>query len=88
MNRDEIIKLAHHAGIVFRMGSADVTPEKLERFLALSKRRTRGWLWFWLRPEGCEHRSGLNLTLPGNGIVLTLYTQRFKRRFRFMWSKE
>jgi len=50
--------------------------------------RTRGWLWFWLRPEGCEYRSGLNLTLPGNGFVLTLCTKRFKRRFRFMWSKE
>jgi len=42
MNKDEIIELAHHAGIVFRLGNEDVTPEKLEQFLALAQRCTRG----------------------------------------------
>jgi hypothetical protein len=97
MNRDDIIRLAEQAGIVFRLTSTDITVEKLERFLALAQGpRTRGFLWFWLRPEGCEYKTGLNLTLPGNGFVLTLYTQRFKYRFRyrrdikprFLWSRE
>lgn len=87
MNRDEIIQLAEQAGIVFRLTSTDVTVEKLERFLALVHApRTRGFLWFWLRPEGGKHRPGLNLTLPGDGFILTLYTRRFKYRFRFRWA--
>jgi hypothetical protein len=49
-------------------------------------KKTRGFLWFWLRPEGGIHKPGLNLTLPGNGFVLTLYTQRSKYRFRFRWG--
>ena len=97
MNRDGVIRLAEQSGIVFRMGNTDVTVEKLERFLELAQApRTRGFLWFWLRPEGCEYKTGLNLTLTGNGFVLTLYTQRSKYRFRyrkdikprFLWSKE
>jgi hypothetical protein len=97
VDRDNIIRLAEQSGIVFRLTGTDVTVEKLERFLALAQApRTRGFLWFWLRPEGGELRSGLNLTLTGNGFVLTLYTQRFKYRFRyrrdikpkFLWSKE
>jgi len=58
--------------------------------------KTRGFLWFWLRPEGGFHRQGFNLTPLPNGFVLTLYTQRFKYRFRFrrgikpnfLWGKE
>ena len=49
-------------------------------------KKTRGFLWFWLRPEGGIHKPGLNLTLPGNGFVLTLYTQRSKYRLRFRWG--
>ena len=87
MTRDEIIRLAEQAGIVFRLTSTDVTVEKLQRFLELAQApRTRGFLWFWLRPEGGVHKPGLNLTLPGNGFVLTLYTQRSKYRLRFRWG--
>lgn len=97
MTSDDIIRLAEQSGIVFRLTSTDVTVEKLERFLALAQApRTRGFLWFWLRPEGCELRSGLNLTLTGNGFVLGLLVRDRKYRFRyrkdikprFLWSSE
>ena len=97
MTRDDIIRLAHQAGIVFRMGNTDVTVEKLERFLSLTQApRTRGFLWFWLRPEGGEYRQGFNLTILHNGFVLGLLVRDRKYRFRFrrgikpkfLWSKE
>lgn len=98
VNREEVIRLAERAEIVFRLTSTDVTVEKLQRFLELAQAsRTRGFLWFWLRPEGAMPKPGLNLTVPGiNGFVLTLYTRRSKYRFRFrrgikphfLWSKE
>ncbi len=87
MTRDDIIRLAEQAGIVFRLTSTDVTVEKLERFLTLAQApRTRGFLCFSLRTDGGIHQPGLNLTLPGNGSVLPLYTQRSKYRLRFRWG--
>jgi hypothetical protein len=44
MNREDVIRLAERAGIVFRLGSTDVTVEKLVRFLELVEGyKTRGW---------------------------------------------
>lgn len=44
MDRDDVIGLAKRAGIVFRLGSTDVTVEKLVRFLELVEgHKTRGW---------------------------------------------
>jgi hypothetical protein len=37
MTRDDIIRLAEQAGIVFRLTSTDVTVEKLQRFLELAQ---------------------------------------------------
>ena len=98
MKKDDIIRLAEEAGIVFRLTSTDVTVEKLERFLKLAQApHTRGFLWFWLRPEGAMPKPGFNLTVPRiNGFVLAFYTRRSKYRFRFrrgikpnfLWSKE
>jgi hypothetical protein len=44
MDREDVIRIAKRAGIVFRLTSADVTVEKLERFLELADGyKTRGW---------------------------------------------
>jgi hypothetical protein len=56
----------------------------------------RGFLWFWLRPEGELYRQGFNLTILHNGFVLGLLVRDRKYRFRyrkdikpkFLWSKE
>ena len=69
MDRNEIIELAHHAGIVFRLGSTDVTPDKLDRFLmfaleAIEERRdAHRKFGVWIRPEGAPVRRGINLTI-------------------------
>ena len=54
----------------------------------------RGFLWFWLRPEGELYRQGFNLTILHNGFVLGLLVRNRKYRFRyrrdikprFLWS--
>lgn len=97
MDKDEIIELAHHAGIVFRLGSTDVTPEKLDRFLmfaleAIDERKdAHRKFGIWMRPEGALVRRGINLTIIGKdnpsgchrGFVLILRTKRRQYRFRF-----
>ena len=44
MDREDLIRIAKRAGIVFRLTSTDVTVEKLKRFLELvDGYKTRGW---------------------------------------------
>jgi hypothetical protein len=97
MDKSEIIAWAELAGIEFRLGSTDVTPEKLDRFLmfALSAIENRGEavrrFGIWMRPEGAPVKRGLNLTIIGKdnpsgcyrGFVLILKTKKHKYRFRF-----
>jgi|688.fasta_scaffold2306525_2 hypothetical protein len=97
MDKSEIIALAELAGIEFRLGSTDVTPEKLDRFLmfALNAIENRGGavrrFGIWMRPEGVPAKRGLNLTIIGDdspsgcykGFVLILRTKATQYRFRF-----
>jgi hypothetical protein len=97
MDKDEIIELAHHAGIVFRLGSTDVTPDKLDRFLMFAleaiDERQRAYRRFgiWMRPEGAPVRRGINLTIIDGinplggrkGFIVILRTKKHKYRFRF-----
>jgi hypothetical protein len=57
---------------------------------------TRGFFWFWFRPEGKRYKQGVNLTPLHNGFVLALrigdrkYRFRYRRDIkpRFLWSSE
>lgn len=56
---------------------------------------TRGFLWFWLKPEGGVYKPGFNLTiLRGFALTLVAFGKKYRFRYRknispkFLWSVE